>query len=60
MMDEGERATKRKEGRGGRSDEKEKATRRVKNKKVLKKKIKKWLENASLFYFAFISLIPII
>ena len=41
MLDEDERGTWRKEGRGGRSDEEEGATRRVKKiKKDLKKMIK--------------------
>ena len=42
--------TRRKEGRGGRSDEDERATRKVKKMKKLKKivKKKKWLKDASL------------
>ncbi len=55
VLDEEERGTRRKEGRGGRRGEEEGATRRRerrgewKNKKVVKKwKMKKWLEDASL------------
>ena len=36
VLDEEERDTRRKEGRGGRSDEEKGATRRVKNEKVVK------------------------
>jgi len=37
LLEEEERGTGRKEGRGGRSNEEEGATRRVKNEKVVKK-----------------------
>ena len=37
LLDEEERGIWRKEGRGGRSDEDERATMRVKNEKVVKK-----------------------
>ena len=43
--DEEEGATRRKEQRGGRSDVEEGSMRRV---KISKRKMKKWLENASL------------
>ena len=39
-MDEEERGMRRKEGRGGRSDEEKGATRRVKKRKSCKKKMK--------------------